>query len=241
MNRFFTLIKWVLLLVLLPIFLFVTISAVLMLFPANQAANTPAPSAKQTNVRIEPLITAPAIALTHDLAHVNIVVDLSQSTTNWQTLVPEVVPKMEGYLLIGWGDRQTYISTPDWSDLKLSVAARALLLNTPSVLHLRYLRTLDNLSVEVTPLQLDKEIRQKIEKGVLAAFSMEHGRPVVIAPGYGPTDRFYASRGHYNLMHTCNSWLGDLLRQSGVPVSIWTPFSYNVVYSIPVDWKETVR
>jgi hypothetical protein len=40
------------------------------------------------------------------------------------------------------------------------------------------------------------------------------------------------------LFNTCNTWAGDVLRQSGIPVSRWTPFSYNVVYSIPVEMKK---
>ncbi len=213
------------LLLLLPVFLFVGVSVLLMLFPANNLA------VPQSDT------TSPAIMLTHDLAHVNVLLDLSQSTTPWDTLVPEIVPQMQGYLLVGWGDQQTYLSTPNWSDLEFTVALQALFTNTSSTLHLRYLPSLENLGVTVTALLVNDASRQKIESNILAAFEMSQGQPILLAAGYDAGDRFYVSKGSYNVFQTCNSWIGELLRHSGVPVSLWTPFSYNVIYSIPAQFR----
>jgi len=208
------------------ILFYVGISAVFMLFPANHSTAT---IAHKNSL----------ISLTHDLAHVNIVIDLSKSSLKWHTLVPELVPSMEGYLLVGWGDKATYQSTPHWGDLQASVAIKALLINTPSAMHIRYLTSITNLSASVTPLHVNQQISETIEKNVLASFDTSfNGSPTILSAGYDAGDRFYTSKGQYNLFNTCNTWVGDVLRQSGVPISSWTPFSYNVVYSIPESLRE---
>ncbi len=177
-----------------------------------------------------------AISLTHDLAHVNIVIDLSKSSVDWKSLVPELVTSRKGYLLVGWGDQATYQSTPNWSDLKASVAFSALFVNTPSALHIRYLPYIHNLRASVSPLHVNQRISDKIEENILASFA--EASPKIQSAGYDAGDRFYYSKGQYNIFNTCNTWAGDVLRKSGVPISAWTPFSYNVVHSIPTQLRK---
>ncbi len=223
---------YTLMMIVMSIVLFAGTSALLMFFPVNDSV-------------VYHKTDKPAIALTHDLAHVNILIDLSQSSTPWQTLVPDIVSQRRGYLLVGWGDRQTYLSTPSWSDLSLGVASQALLYNTPSALHLRYLPEKDRLRATVTPLWVSETVSRRIEEAIVHYFATGEGEqtntPVLLAPGYDAGDRFYYAQGKYNLFHTCNSWVGEVLRQSGVPVSRWTPFSYNVVYSIPLKYRAALH
>ena len=223
--------------VILFILLYIGISSLLMLFPANTLATQKnnQPGSSQINQ---------SIYLTHDLAHVNFLIDLSHSAIEWHQLIPELVPGKKGHLLIGWGDQQTYQSTPDWSDLKVSVALQALLMNTPSVLHLRYLPDNQYLRVSIVKLLIDAETSRALEKNILNSFGDDNKqmtpviKPRLLASGYDVNDRFYHTSGSYNLFKTCNTWVGDVLRQSGIPVSYWTPLSYNVIYSIPATFKK---
>ncbi len=214
-----------LLVLILPIFLYMAIATLFMLFPANKS-------------QVMQHSNDSAVLLTHDLAHVNILIDLPKSSIDWKTLMPEVIPSKQGYLLVGWGDKQTYQSTPNWSDLTASVALQALFLKTPSALHARYLPTINNLRSSIIQLEINEQTSKSIEQNVLKAFP--NSIPQVVSVGYGDTDRFYQSSGSYHLFNTCNTWAGDVLRQSGVPVSRWTPFSYNVVHSIPADFKKAL-
>ncbi len=206
-----------------------------MLFPANLQP-TYQPSEHDTTNPTTSNATSSAISLTHDLAHVNIIIDLSKSSIAWNTLVPELVHSMNGYLLIGWGDLETYQSTPNWGDLKASVALKALFMNTPSALHIRYLPTISHLRTSVVPLHIDTLSSDTIEQRILETFPTSS--PKILSAGYGTHDRFYHSVGEYNIFSTCNNWVGDVLRQSGVVVSRWTPFSYNVIYSIPKEMRK---
>src|SRR3546814_4295772 len=63
--------------------------------------------------------------------HTGIVVPTANKVKDWRSLVrPNDLsdPRYaEDHLLFGWGERNFYLQTPSWSDLDLSVAARALI------------------------------------------------------------------------------------------------------------------
>jgi len=216
--------KTTILLLLLPLFIaaYTLIAFLLMLFPTSLA--------KDSNHA-----TKSYISITHDLAHANIMLDLARSPVAWQTLLPDLIPAKQGYLLIGWGDQDLYQSTPTWADLKVSVALKALFTNTPAVLHFYYLPTLDDLQGESITLQINTATSQAIEQHILKTF--QHDTPQLSSLGYGASDRFYYASGKYNIVMTCNTWVGNVLRKSGVSISRWTPFSYNVIHSIPEPLK----
>ena len=46
---------------------------------------------------------------------------------------------------------------------------------------------------------------------------------------YGPDNLFYDSYGHYSAIQTCNNWTGDILRNAGVRIGIWTPMPGGVM------------
>lgn len=212
-----------------PILLYIGSSSILMLFPANQSQSLLKPSND-------------TISLTHDFAHVNFMIDLSKSSVDWQNLLPDLVPINEGYLLVGWGEKQVYMTTPTWSDLRASVAFTALMVNTPGTLHLQYLPDAPNQYLEVTPLLLSTASVNTIEQQIFDSFATANyeksDTPQLLSQGYGTNDQFYYALGKYNLFTTCNTWIGEILNKAKVPISRWTPFSYNVIHSIPPSFKK---
>jgi hypothetical protein len=52
-------------------------------------------------------------------------------------------------------------------------------------------------------------------------------------PGYGFDDRFFESRRDfaYSALFNCNNWIGEGLKQAGVRVGRWTPFSASLLWS----------
>lgn len=221
--------SYITLILLIPLLLYLGTSALLMLFPTHQYLSSPLHKTNNT------------IALTHDIAHANFLIDLSTSTTDWQRLLPDLVPEKSGYLLAGWGEEEVYTQTPNWSDLRASSAFKALLMNTPGTLYFRYFPEAPNQYLQVTPLWLDDTTLQTIESEIMNSFATANYQksptPVFHSPGYGTNDQFYYALGKYNLFTTCNTWVGEILEKANVPVSPWTPFSYNIVYSIPASFK----
>ncbi len=51
-------------------------------------------------------------------------------------------------------------------------------------------------------------------------------------PGLTGTDAFFPAHGHFSLFRTCNVWLGETLRASGIPFGLWTPANWSVTLSL---------
>jgi len=201
-------------LILIPL-LYGLVSYLFMLFPSNGS---------QDNIPKEQ-----KIYIVYDSMHTDIVLNLKTSKVDWSRLLPEVVKgRKKGYLGFGWGDKETYLNTPTWDDLKVSTALKALFLNTPSLLHVAYYRDINYYQTKeaaLTQKQFDS-----LEKILKREFSKE---PHYEAKGFGRDDAFYSSNRVYNAIKTCNSWSGDRLREANIGMSYWTPFSFNVVGSLP--------
>ncbi|MBU1958274.1 DUF2459 domain-containing protein [bacterium] len=160
--------------------------------------------------------------------HSDIVFNLNDLSQPWAKLLPTLIKRKEGYIAFGWGDKETYLNTPTWDDLKTSTALKALFTNSPSLVHVSYYRHLGHFQ-NLKTIVLSKEQQQVLEKEILKSFDFKGD----YYKGYGPNDLFYASPYTYNLFNTCNTWTGDTLRDANISVSYWTPFSQNVIHSLP--------
>jgi len=169
------------------------------------------------------------IHILYDVVHSGIAIDLKDiNQTKWSQIFPVIQHRKEGYLLFGWGDKETYINTPNLKDLKVSTALKALFYPTESVVHIRYYpkisRFKDKKSIQITHEQL-----LKLEKNILKSFSSTEKKYI----GYGRYDLFYDSPYHYTCLNTCNTWTGRELREVNISVSYWTPLTTHVVNSLP--------
>ncbi|MCH9741041.1 MAG: DUF2459 domain-containing protein [Epsilonproteobacteria bacterium] len=170
------------------------------------------------------------IYLIHDEMHSDIVINLETSTMPWGELLPEVIRnRSRGYIAFGWGDKETYLSTPTWDEIKTSTALKALFINTSSLMHITFYSDINHYS-NVKKISLSREQYTILEKSLLKDFD---NKPQYKANGYGYNDAFYHSPSIYNIIKTCNTWTGDRLREANITMSYWTPFSYNVLNSLP--------
>jgi uncharacterized protein (TIGR02117 family) len=162
----------------------------------------------------------------YDNMHSDIIIDLERSRYNWQKLLPELLKsENRGFISFGWGDRETYLNTPTWSDLKTSTALKALFLNTPSLMHVVHYKRVDRF-IYIKPIKVSTAQRDEIERRILESF----GKKIVFKKQVkGYRNIFYNSPYKYNLIDTCNTWTGNILRESNVTMSYWTPFSFNIV------------
>jgi uncharacterized protein (TIGR02117 family) len=175
-------------------------------FPKNHIE--PSPQHHQTKT----------VYILYDEMHSDIVLKIDKK---WQTYLPEITKNRQGYLAFGWGDKETYLNTPTWSDLKLSTTLKALFINTPSLIHMSYYPNIHH-SANLKSIHITKKQYQKIEDSLLKSFGKS---PTYYHQGYGLNDAFYTSPLDYNLIQTCNTWSGDILRDANISMSYWTPFS----------------
>lgn len=154
---------------------------------------------------------------------------------DWRPLMPaEHVGWPEigaDYVAVGYGNREFYLNTPAWEDLTVGRAVGAALGNGPSLMHVYHERRPRQGEAQ-RPIVLTSEQYRRLVRFIEASFDKDRSGKTIplIGRGYGPTDIFYEARGGYNLYYTCNEWAGDALRQSGVRVGIWTPFTQAVMW-----------
>jgi uncharacterized protein (TIGR02117 family) len=175
-----------------------------------------------------PLSKEEKIYILYDNVHSDIVFNLNNITEEWIKNLPIVKNKRKGYIAFGWGDKETYLNTPTWDNIKISTSLKALFINTPSLMHITYYHNI-NYFQGVKAINISQEQNIKIKKSIFKSFNFKEK----IYNGYGYNDLFYTSPYKYNFINTCNTWTGEILKNANVPISYWTPFSKNVINSLP--------
>jgi uncharacterized protein (TIGR02117 family) len=125
-------------------------------------------------------------------------------------------------LMFGWGDRDFYLHTPSWWDVNPIRVARALVGAGATVLHVSAV-PVPATGPKMRRLILRTEEYARLVAYVRASFA---GGPM---RGYGGHDAFYAARGGYSALSTCNEWSAGGLRAAGVRMGAWTPFAFGVM------------
>ena len=140
-------------------------------------------------------------------------------------------PRYAGnYLAMGYGNREFYLNTPRWADLRPRTAFAAAFGRGRSLMHVEH---------EWNPRVLDYQKRlvltrdqyRRLTRHIAGNFDVDAtGRTMpLLGRGYGPADVFYEARGPYNAFFTCNEWTGEALRAAGVRMGIWTPFAQSIM------------
>lgn len=131
------------------------------------------------------------------------------------------------WLLLGWGSAAFYTTAGTYADLTASAVLTAAT-GDSAVIRLDALGPLPPLE-NLRVLQLSEAQFQALLTQASAAFASETRLP---HPGFTGTDAFFPARGHFSALRTCNVWLGETLRASGIPFGLWTPANWSVTLSL---------
>jgi uncharacterized protein (TIGR02117 family) len=132
------------------------------------------------------------------------------------------------WLAIGWGDRDFFLNTPTWADLRASTVFSALIGSGNTLIHVDH-RDQPYPDSNQRPVRISRAEYGRLIATVMASLKRgEDGYPIAI-PGYTDRDLFYEAKGHYSLLYTCNGWTADILRKTGIKAALWTPFSGGVM------------
>jgi uncharacterized protein (TIGR02117 family) len=157
----------------------------------------------------------------------NAIVDWSQEVKAIHTIAQDSTCQ---YLAMGWGDKGFYLETPDWSDLKASVAFNAAFGLSTTAIHATYYKKIkEDESCKKILISTDQYIRLK--NYIMDSFQKDengHFIPIKTTANYGKKDAFYEANGSYSLIHTCNSWANSALKTSGQKCCFWTPFDSGI-------------
>ncbi|KOH46865.1 TIGR02117 family protein [Sunxiuqinia dokdonensis] len=165
--------------------------------------------------------------------HLELVLPLRNEVRDWTDFlaVDEAVADQVQLVSFGWGDRNFFLNTPQWSDLTVKTAAKALLVNSPSAMHVDYYRGLAT-NDRCKRISMESKHYQAIVAYVEESFARDvHGQPIRIAGfQYSAVDAFYKATGNYNLFFTSNTWTNQCLKKAGLKASVWTPFDRGTLF-----------
>jgi uncharacterized protein (TIGR02117 family) len=153
--------------------------------------------------------------------HTNIAVPVKSEIILWDTFL--LFSDFGGneaefsYLSFGWGDRDFYVNTPSWKELKLSIAFNALFKKTPAVMKVDGYRQIRE-SKHYLLIRISEEQHEILINFIVNSFQLDEGnKPVKVAQGYGQHDAFYEAHGKYHFFRTSNTWTADALKLLGLP------------------------
>lgn len=171
-------------------------------------------------------------------AHTSIVLPATAAGVDWRPLIrAEHIPRPDlagDHIAFGWGQREFFLQTPTWADLRPGVAIRALFGGGGTLMHVEHLRqpaaNRDRRHILVTPDQY-----RRLTYFILKSFRRLPDGQAVPVPGHFATETYYEAWGTYNLFGTSNEWTGAALRSAGIRVGIWTPFAQSLLPRFPVE------
>jgi len=188
----------------------------------------PSPS----NQKINNAVLSKTVYLTSNALHADIAIPVDAFTKEQFSFLieagfPLTNPNLE-FLIIGWGSREFYTSTAEYSDMKPQTIWRAVT-GDASVMHVAPGGDISK-SDGVVPVHLSEAGFEKMISFILKSFKTANGQPELIKNatfGYG--DLFYEAQGRFNIFNPCNVWVSDALGEAGVSRGIWTPTTYSLL------------
>ena len=136
------------------------------------------------------------------------------------------------WLLFGWGDREFYLNTPAWSDVRIGTAVAALMGSGQTLLHVDHLQSPSAVN-DPRPVMLTPTAYRNLVKAITATLAFGPDRKPRAIAGYDRLDVYYEARGRYSAFTTCNVWTSDMLTAAEVRTGWWTPFSGGVMWWHP--------
>ncbi|MCG9792588.1 TIGR02117 family protein [Flavobacterium algicola] len=167
--------------------------------------------------------------------HTDIVMPVKSSQIDWSKEIKYSHTKSADssaqYVGMGWGDKGFYLDTPNWSDLKASVAFNAAFgLSTTAIHATFYNKVIENdLCVRIV---ISQDQYAKLIAYITKSFKKTNdGHFIVVETdaNYGNTDAFYEAIGSYSLFYTCNTWTNEGLKVAGQKACLWTPFDSSIL------------
>jgi uncharacterized protein (TIGR02117 family) len=142
------------------------------------------------------------------------------------------------WLVVGWGAQHFYTQTRASTDLGLYALWRGIV-GDSSVLRFDIAGALpDDLDARRLALT-DREYATLLDEVWDSLSTGTDGQPInADVNGFNQSDGFFAAKGRFNILRTCNVWIGDKLRAAGLRFGIWTPMPLSVSLSFDLYQAE---
>ncbi|QDU19086.1 TIGR02117 family protein [Urbifossiella limnaea] len=178
------------------------------------------------------------VTVTSTEIHADLVLPLRNATMDWRPLLPAADfagdTGRATRVAFGWGNKEFYVDTRTYADLKAGTVFRAMFWPSPTCVHVEMWDD-DSRPAGARTVRLSHDQYRRLVDHVLGTFRRDAGgRFERIHPGaYGPTDAFYHAHGSYHAFNTCNCWVGRGLQAAGVRAGWFTPLPRTVSLYMP--------
>lgn len=190
------------------------------------------------NNDFKPTADGVEITITSTAIHADLVLPLHNQTMDWRPLFPAAhfagdVGRATR-VAFGWGNKEFYVDTRTYDDLKVGTAFRAVFWPSATCMHVELWDDAGNPAGARTT-RLSHEQYRRLVDFVLGSFRRDaDDRLMRIHPGaYGGNDAFYHATGSYHALNTCNCWAGRGLKAAGVRTGWFTPLPRTVALYLP--------
>ena len=126
------------------------------------------------------------------------------------------------------------METPTWADLKLSTAIKALFSPSPCCLHV-VMKDKPKVGSNVKSVMITVEQYARLVQIIQSCYHVDkEGKPILIPDSsYHKYDLFCEAYGNYHCANTCNSWVGWVMRRTGIKTPLLTPMPKSVFLYLP--------
>lgn len=170
--------------------------------------------------------------------HTDFLVPVKNNEIDWTKFFPRENTKLNDtntrYLAIGWGDKNFYMNTPEWSDLTFKTAVFCMTGLGKSAIHSTYYYDVpkDKPTVQLTlsKKQYENLIRYVQNTLVLTKTQQSFCITPTNKKVVSDNDAYYEAHMRYHLFHTCNTWINNGLKASQKKACLWTPTSGGIFY-----------
>jgi uncharacterized protein (TIGR02117 family) len=180
-------------------------------------------SEKTTDLKTE------IIYLSTNGIHSDVILPIHHPLMDWKrTLNMEkalAVDTFQTHLKFGWGDKNFFLRTKEWSDMEVGTVLNTVFGRGPGAMHLILCTPKDLDTSHLVEIKLTKRQYQKLCTFVKCSFLFADGKAKAIEDHpYGTYDFFFDSSIEYNMIYTCNTWTNNALKRAGQKACVWTPF-----------------
>lgn len=130
------------------------------------------------------------------------------------------LPKDAAWLQVGWGARGFYTQVGNYGDLKATTILRAITGDSAVMRFEPIGPYAPDLSITLDMLEYQR-LRAVIRADTL--WDQPVGQGLLTA-----SDRYFAAKGRFNLLHPCNQWIAEALRRANRRFAIWTPTNWSI-------------
>ena len=169
------------------------------------------------------------ILLSHHGIHTDVILPIRHPLKNWETTLGLshllVVDTFQTHLKFGWGDKNFFLRTKEWSDLEVNTVVGTVFGRGPGAMHLVLCTPKDIDKSTFIELKLTPKQYQRLCAFIHHSFAFEGkiAKEIKTHP-YGSYDFFFDSSIDYNMTYTCNTWTNNALKRAGQKACVWTPF-----------------